>query len=369
MGCTGAPRKCATIAYMKDRVWVIHMKRLRFEAELLQSVKEGIVAIAWKQINLCKLLDREAITKALRDLGTVREKAIPVYASMLNKFAREMGKGELIVLPVSGSDVVKIGRVDDDDVQRDEELDEEYIHVRHVQWLKDVRREDYSQIAQYSMGTFRTFTLGSDQVYKETVQLLEGKKMVKKKDEEEPEVDVTEFAINLGEVLAERLDAFIDERLDEHVGHQYAHIVAALLRAMGYVTEVAPPGPDHKRDIMAYPDELHLRDPMVRVEVKSARDAVGEDDVRALNGALRGSERGLFVARGGYTKPARLFARDLPHLALLDGEDIVRLLLKYYDKLDQETQSLIPLQQVWIPRGLNVSGHEELWRGSVPLVE
>src|SRR3989344_797745 len=204
MGCTGAPRKCATIAYMKDRVWVIHMKRLRFEAELLQSVKEGIVAIAWKQINLCKLLDREAITKALRDLGTVREKAIPVYASMLNKFAREMGKGELIVLPVSGSDVVKIGRVEDDEVQRDEELDEEYIHVRHVQWLKDVRREDYSQIAQYSMGTFRTFTLGSDQVYKETVQLLEGKKMVKKKDEEEQEDDVTEFAIKLGEVLAER---------------------------------------------------------------------------------------------------------------------------------------------------------------------
>lgn len=53
---------------------------------------------------------------------------------------------------------------------------------------------------------------------------------------------------------------------------------------------------------MAYPDKLYLKDPMIRVEVKSSQNGVGVDEVRALNGALRGNEWGLFVARGGFSK-------------------------------------------------------------------
>lgn len=332
---------------MEKRVWVIHMGRLRFEAELEGQVNRGFVAIGWSQLDLEELDTREKIIEVLHRLGTVKPGAIPVYATMLYRFGYDMQKNELIVLPISGSTKVKIGRVDDTKVQRDEKFDEEYVHIRRIKWLKEVERTAFSQPARYSMGSFSSVSLGSSQVYDEATALIEGQTIQKGSEIDERDEDPL---LNIGEVLSERLDEFISARLEENLGHQYAHIVAGVLRAMGYVTEIAPPGKDSKRDIMAYPDDLQLRDPMIRVEVKSSKNPIGVEDVRALNGALKGTERGLFVARGGYSKDARDFARDLPHLTLLDGEEIVQLILKYYEKLDQDTQNLIPLKKVWIPR-------------------
>lgn len=250
----------------------------------------------------------------------------------------------MVVLPVSGSEKIKIGRVADEAVSRDDSFDEDYVHVRKVQWLKDVDRSAYSQAARYNMGAFLAVFLGAPTVLQETLALLEGERV-----NQFPEADGDEPYENLEDVLKTKLDDFISGKIDQNKGHGYTHIIAALLRAMGYHTEVAPPGPDGKRDIMAYPDELHLRDPMIRVEVKSSKNAIDEDGVRALNGALRGGERGLFVARSGYTTSARKFARDLPQLTLLDGADVVDLLLNYYEKLDTDVRALIPLRRVWIP--------------------
>jgi len=334
---------------MEKRIWVIHMRKIRFEANLLDQVEKGFIALGWKQLDLRNFKTREEIVTALEDLGTVKAGAIPVYASQLFRFAYGMKKGDMIVLPVAKSSVIKIGRVAEDSFKRDTDFDEEYVHIRKVEWIKDVQRNDYSQTAKHSLGSFSSVSLGSELVYKETMSLLEGKNIPKESEFEDLEIEEDPL-LNLEDILAEKLDDFISSRIDENSGHKYAVIVAALLRSMGYVTEVASAGPDGKRDIMAYPDELQLKDPMIRVEVKSSQNPISVDDVRALNGALRGNERGLFVARGGYTKSARDFAKEIPHLTLIDGEEVVNLLLKYYDKLDPETQDLIPLKQVWIPR-------------------
>lgn len=333
---------------MDKRVWVMHMRRLRFEAELLQEVGQGFIAIGWKQIDLRHLKTRDEIADALKKLEALKERAIIQYSSQLHRFGYMMQKGELVVLPISGSQKIKIGRVADNQLCRDESFDEEYVHQRKVEWLKEVNRTDYSQQARNSIGSFSTISLGSPTVLAETVALLEGQNI--QKDEYEEEAAEEDPLANLEELLSEKLDEHIALIIDDNTGHKYTSIVASVLRAMGYVTEVAPPGPDGKRDIMAYPDELQLKDPMIRVEVKSSKNPVRVEDVRALKGALKGSERGLFVARAGYTKDARDFARDIPDMTLMDGEEVIGLLLKYYDKLDADTQALIPLKQVWIPR-------------------
>lgn len=333
---------------MEKRIWVIHMRRLRFEAELLQEVQNGFVAIGWKQLDLRDLKTRDAIAAALKNLDGLKEKAIIQYSSQLYRFAYMMKKGDLLVLPISGSQKIKIGVVADDHLYREENFDEEYVHQRKVEWLKDADRTDYTQQARNSIGAFSSISLGSPTVLAETTVLLEGKHIQKIEEDEEASDD--DPLANLEDLLAEKLDDHISAIIEDNTGHKYAFIVAALLKAMGYVTEVAPPGKDGKRDIMAYPDELHLRDPMIRTEVKSSQYPVSVEDVRSLNGALKGNERGLFVARAGYTKDARDFARDIPHLTLMDGEEIIKLILKYYDKLDTDTQNLIPLKQVWIPR-------------------
>jgi len=185
---------------------------------------------------------------------------------------------------------------------RDEDFDEEYVHLRKVKWLKEVDRSVYSQQTRYSIGSFSSVSLGSPQVYEETVALLEGRKPKKDDQTDEEETEEQDPLLNLEELLKERLDEFLEERFGKTVGHPYAHVVAALLRAMGYVTDVAPPGPDQMRDIMAYPDELRMKDPLIRAEVKSSTSSIGVQEVQTLCGALRGNERGLYVARGGFTR-------------------------------------------------------------------
>ena len=330
-----------------ERVWVIHMSRLRHEAELWDRVNAGAVAIGWKQIDLTKLPTREAIELELRNLPEPRtDQAIAIYVTQLHRFACEMNVGDLVVLPVAGSQAVKIGEVTSDSVRRDENFDEELVHIRKVKWLKDVTRQQYSQEARYALGAYSSISLGSPTVLAETIALLEGRTPVAPTPGDELEETA---GVSLEQLIEERRDEFISAIIDNNLGHKYTQIVAALLRAMGYVTDIAPPGPDGKRDIMAYRDELKVEDPVIRVEVKSSHSAIGVDEIRALRGALQRGQKGLFIARSGYTQEARREVRNHAELTLLDGEDVVRLLLKYYENLDTETKQLIPLKRVWVP--------------------
>jgi predicted Mrr-cat superfamily restriction endonuclease len=48
------------------------------------------------------------------------------------------------------------------------------------------------------------------------------------------------------------------------------HLVAGILRAMGFKTRVSPVGPDRGKDIVASPDGFGFKDPRIVVEVKQA---------------------------------------------------------------------------------------------------
>ena len=58
---------------------------------------------------------------------------------------------------------------------------------------------------------------------------------------------------------------------------------------------------------------------------------------------------GLFVTLSNYTKNAQKFLDANPIIRGINGTELVDLILKYYEKLDDKYQNVIPLKKVYIP--------------------
>jgi restriction system protein len=112
-------------------------------------------------------------------------------------------------------------------------------------------------------------------------------------------------------------------------------------------------------DIIAHKDELMLEPPIIKVQVKSTEGTIGGPDVRQLFGNLGAGEYGLFVTLGSYSRQATDFAKAKPNLRLVDGDEVIDLVLSHYDQLDPKYRALLPLKRVYIPEA--VTEESEKW--------
>jgi len=94
---------------------------------------------------------------------------------------------------------------------------------------------------------------------------------------------------------------------------------------------------------------LGFEPPIVKVQVKSSQGSVGEPVVAGLYGKVGQGEFGLFVTLGTFTNQAITFARNKTNLRLIDGEELVALMLQHYEQFDSRYKGLIPLKRVYIP--------------------
>lgn len=128
-------------------------------------------------------------------------------------------------------------------------------------------------------------------------------------------------------------------------------LVAGLLQAMGYKTRISPSGPDRGKDIVASPDGFGFESPRIVVEVKHRTGSqMSSPEIRSFLGGRHKDDKGLYVSTGGFTKDARYEAEraSIP-LTLMDLDDLVKALLEHYEKMDIDTQRLIPLRKVYWP--------------------
>jgi len=135
-------------------------------------------------------------------------------------------------------------------------------------------------------------------------------------------------------------------------GHGLAEFVGHLLNLMGYKTRVSEPGPDRGIDIVAHKDDLGVTPPTIIVQVKSGEGDVNEAAVSELSGKVSEKDFGLFVSAAGFNKRARDFAFPKRNLKLIDGDELVELVYKYYPQLDAKYKGMIPLRSVYIPETL-----------------
>lgn len=327
-------------------VWGIHAGRT-IEVETL-FLKENYITIGWNELgNLSKIIpDRESFKLAVsKTYSDIKPRVIPNYAEQLFRFVHELKTGDIIVYPAKLERMIHIGQIEGI-YEYNPDLAKNYPNLRPVKWLKSLPRTKFTQGALFEIGSAMSF-FQIKTYAEEFLAALEGKI-------ETIPVFKDETAVDVAAAMEKNTQDFIIKQLSqEFKGHPFEDLVANLLRTMGYRTRVSPEGMDGGIDIIAHKDELGFEPPIIKVQVKSNDGNIGEPIVSALYGKVSPNEFGLLVTLGSFTTQARNFAKSKSNLRLIDGEELVELILQHYETLDSNYKGLIPLKRVYVPQGLD----------------
>ena len=144
--------------------------------------------------------------------------------------------------------------------------------------------------------------------------------------------------------------AEIESFLEKMSPYDFQHLVAGLLRGMGYYVDwVSPPGSDKGIDIVAHVDPLGVKGPRIKVQVKRRADRAGVDAIRGFMAILGDSDVGIFVCTGGFTRDAEDEARrqERRRIMLLDLKRLFDLWTEHYDHIPEAQRRLLPLRPVY----------------------
>lgn len=330
-------------------VWGIHGGKAGDADSLF--LKKNVVAVGWSKMgDLAKLkADREAFkAKVAEAFPDKKPGAIPNNAGQLYRFVHEMKPGDIIVYPSRFDRQIHIGKIEGG-YNYDPGLGDGYPHTRPVKWMRALPRTQFSQGALYEVGSAMSFF----QVKTFTEEFL----AALKGEIASPEPKEDETVALVAEDIEETTKDFILKQLAQELkGHAFAEFVAHLLGAMGYRTRLSPEGPDGGIDIIAHKDELGFEPPIIKVQVKSTEGSTGDPVASALYGKVTAGEFGLLIGLGTFTTQAKSFARSKSNLRLIDGAELVDLILQHYDQLDSRYKGLIPLKRVYVPESLEKEG-------------
>ncbi len=324
--------------------WGIHAGR-NGEAEPLFE-KENVVAFGWKKVgDLSRLKTREEFKQQYEQVyPQAKAGAIPIHAGIFYRFVCEMKNGDVVIFPRKLIREIWIGKVVG---EYKYEPQYDYPHLRKVEWLKKYPRTRFSQGALYEIGSAMTF-FQVKSFAEEFAAAIEQKEFIPVVLEEEETIGL------VADDIEQQSRDFVLKQINQKLkGHALAEFVAHLLNLMKYKTKVSKPGPDHGIDIVAYKDDLGVEPPVILVQAKSGEGEVNEATVSELYGKVSEKDFGLLVSVGGFNKRARDFCFGKRNLKLIDGDELVELVYKYYDRLDGKYKGMFPLRKVYIPETLS----------------
>lgn len=333
-------------------IWGIHAGRTGDADKLFLTGK--VIALGWRDVgDLGKLgKNREAYKEAVATAYPEKKPgAIPNNAGQLFRFVNEAKVGDLVAYPSKADRCIHIGRIEGE-YEHDPAKEPGYPNQRRVTWLKSIPRTSFTQGALYEIGSAMSFFQLKNYA-EEYIGALSRGRNPSAPSEESEDASVKIVA----DEIRESTHDFVLKRLDQELkGHPLSHFVAHLLNKMGYRTRVSPPGADGGVDVLAHRDELGFEPPIIKVQVKSSIDKVSDHTVKSLFGNVDGGEHGLFVTLGSFTPPARQFERTKSNLRLIDGVQLVDLVLEHYEEFDAQYKGLIPLKRVYVPQPIEDDG-------------
>lgn len=307
-------------------------------------LKHSVIALGWEGMgDLSKLpADREAFkAKLLEVLPDRKPGYYPNAGGQLFRFVHEAKVGDLVIFPSKMDRQIHVGEIVGA-YQYSLKPTPAYPQHRAVKWLKQFPRTKFSQGALYEIGSAMSFFQVKNYA-DEYLAALAGK--------ETPQPGKLDPSIpHVAEEIEQTTRDFILKTLAQQLkGHALADFIAHLLGTMGYRTRVAPPGPDGGVDIVAHKDELGFEPPIIKVQVKSTEGSTGDPTVSQLIGKLGAGEFGMFVTLGIFTNQALSTARNKSNLLLVDGDELVNLILQHYEQFDSKYKGLLPLKRVYVP--------------------
>ena len=313
--------------------------------------KQSIIAIGWDGVGDLTSVNTQKEVKDLTKEVFKNEKPgyINIVSGQINRFRFEFKEDDYVATYSPEDRVYLVGQITGQYVYNKSSV--EYHHTRKVKWLGEVSRDLLSTSTKNTLGAISTiFEIGNDA--KDEIINLVGKtkseptnvdlKNIEIKSDDELDVLKNDIKIKAHE--------FIKDQLLKLSWDDMQRLVAGILMAMGYKTRISPVGPDRGRDVIASRDGLGLEDPRIVVEVKHRNGQMGASEIRSFTGGLRAGHKGLYVSSGGFTKEAKYEAErsNIP-LTLINLDELVDLIVQYYDQFDSETRILIPLTKIYWP--------------------
>jgi restriction system protein len=309
----------------------------------------GIAAIGWSRLAAVAKpgMTRKEITRLYQDIEpNIKVGTAISGASQVWRFLNEIQPGDWVVTYSPANRTYLIGKITGPYEYRSELSDEGMSLIRPVQWQsEEVDRDSLSAASKNSLGSTLTVFVVPDFALQELQAKATGSKLPELPAIEEENPDSDPLA-GLESLALER----IKDQINALPWDDMQHLVAGILRAMGYKTQVSPAGPDRGKDIIASPDGFGFENPRIIVEVKHRKEKMGSQEIRSFLGGRHKDDRGLYVSTGGFSKDAFYEAEraNVP-LTLWTLDNLVRALTEHYAETDSETKRLIPLKLTYLP--------------------
>jgi restriction system protein len=329
-------------------IWGIHAGKTGDAQNLF--LKKELIGLGWPEMgDLTQLKpDRESFkAKMILAYPNSKPGAVPVNAGQLFRFVYELKVGDIVIYPSKIDSLVHIGKVEGT-YKFEPSVDINYPNLRVIKWIKAIPRIGFTQGALNEIGSEMSFFQVKNYA-DEFVSALESNKVPIP-----PKVDET-IAVIADDIVQTTRDYILKQLSREMKGHPLEHFVGHLLETMGYRTRITPVGTDSGVDIIAHKDELGFEPPIIKVQVKSGDGTVGDPVVSALYGKVGTGEFGLIITLSTFTNQAKTFARNKTNLRLIDGEELVNLILEHYEQFDSRYKGLMPMKRVYIPEALKDS--------------
>lgn len=337
---------------MVNRLWMV-----RAEGGVLYDRfrDRKVVAVGWTEL------------AAVATPGITRAALIDVYkathpdarpgraissASQVWRFVNEVEIGDGVITYSPANRTYLVGRVTGPAIHHADWADDGMALARAVDWeAREVERDSLSLPTKNSLGSTLTVFLLPLHAKAELIDRATGmaqptivplEDVVGDLPDDEiadPYADVPNAAI---ERIKDLLSAIGPREMEE--------LVAGILRAMGYKTQVSPVGADRGKDIIASPDGFGFETPRIIVEVKHRSGQMGSQQIRSFLGGRHKDDRGLYVSTGGFSKDALYEAeRASVPLTLWTLDTLVRTLIEHYEATDNETKRIVPLKRMYWP--------------------
>lgn len=337
-------------------IWGVHN-----DHPALDLIGNGFVSIGWDELgDLCTIgPDKEAMKQRVAAAyPEAKPGAIPVWAGVLLRFAFEMKPGDIVIYPYKPDSTLNFGRLEGNyyfDTAASSQRNR-----RKVTWLETgVPRARFSQSARYEIGSAVTLFRVKHHAdeFEDFLQSSSGSDERGDLDagavaatEVERAAEAAEEEPNADRIETYARDFVIDKLLRRLEGARFEHFVAHLLETVGYRTKVTPASGDGGFDVIAHRDPFGLEPPIIKVQCKRTLSSIGAPDVQKLMGTLApgGSELGLFITLGTYSKDAVQLGRTRQDLRLINGTELVDLILGNYPQLSAEWKRLLPLKRVYV---------------------
>ena len=335
-------------------LWIVRGGERGAETEALGG---SFVTIHWNELpDLSPVYDRKELATLYRKTYPKENAAqLAARVGQVWAFRERIKVGDMVLLPLHAQSAVAVGKVAGPYRYRND-LGEEIRHTRQVDWLRtDIPRTGFQQDLLCRISPPPTvYRISGNNALQRIQVMLSGQTdpgndpgMLDLEEGEASETEAQGETQDIQQSATDQIIGYIQSRFSRH---KLADLVEAALQAEGYLTKVATPGPDGGVDILAGAAPMGFGSPRLCVQVKSSPTPVDVAVLRGLQGILKnfGAEQGLLVCWGGFNAGVIREARQsFFTIRLWDSNDLVRVLLKNYDKLSADLRAELPLKQVW----------------------